>query len=230
MEDFVRVEQPFAGGDDRMYAAVFDGHGGEAVSHRASRELHGIVAAELASGVPTGSALAAAFRTFDDRVAAESSGSTAAVVVLEGRAATVANAGDSHVALVSRGGVAVLTVDHRLTNEGEYRRVVAAGAEIDGAYAFLPGGPGLMCTRSLGDRQFRRIGIVAEPDVSARETGHEDEWIILGSDGVWDGTTAEDVAGIARRATTAQLAAEGIRDAALAASSDNVSVVAIRLP
>ena len=143
---------------------------------------------------------------------------------------TVANAGDSHVALVSRGAVEQLTTDHRLTTEAEHRRVVAAGARIEGPYVCLRRGFGLMCTRSLGDRDFRKIGIIAEPDVSIRALGPEDEWIVLGTDGVWDGLAPEAVADLVRSAATAKAAAEGIRDSALDANTDNVSVVAIRLP
>jgi len=87
-----------------------------------------------------------------------------------------------------------------------------------------------MCTRSLGDREFRTIGIIPDPDIANRSVGPDDVWIVLGSDGVWDGLVPEEVAILARSTTTARLAAERIRDAALAASTDNVSVVSVRLP
>jgi len=228
MEDFVHVEQPFAGRDDSLYAGVFDGHGGAAVARRAAKEMHGLVAAGIVRELPTGIAIATAFRAFDDSVAAEASGSVAAVLVLQGPHLTVGNAGDSHVLLVSRTESAILTNDHRLTNEAELRRVVAAGAEISGPYACIPGGGGLMCTRSLGDREFRRIGIIAEPEVTSRTLTEEDVWILSGSDGVWDGLEPELVARIARTATAAKDAAERIRDAAVENNRDNVSVVAVR--
>ncbi|HEV8594976.1 MAG TPA: PP2C family protein-serine/threonine phosphatase [Thermoplasmata archaeon] len=230
MEDFVRVEQPFAGGPGSLYAAVFDGHGGDAVSRRASNELHRLLAAGMASGRPFRDAIREAFREFDDSVSLEPCGSTAAVLLLQGGHAEVANAGDSHALLVSGAGSALLTTDHRLSNEGEHRRVVAAGAKVSGPYACLPDGRGLMCTRSLGDREFRAIGILAEPDFASRALRAADEWIVLGSDGVWDGLEPEAVAALARSADTARLAAERIRDAALKANTDNVSVIAIRLP
>ena len=229
MEDFAHVEHGFAGQDDRLYAGVFDGHGGDAVSRRASHELHLLLAAELRGGDTLEAALPRAFRAFDEAVAAESCGSTAAVLILMGRLVTVANAGDSHIVLVSRGGAETLTEDHRLTNEAEYRRVVAAGARIWGPYACLPDGTGLMCTRALGDRGFRGIGIISEPRVASRKVSSGDEWIVAGTDGVWDGLDPEAVARLALAAATAGQAAERIRDAALAANTDNVGVVAIRL-
>jgi serine/threonine protein phosphatase PrpC len=229
MEDFAHVERSFAGRDDYLYAAVFDGHGGDAVSRRASRELHGLLAAELAAGAPVEAAMRRTFLAFDASVAAEPCGSTAAVLVLQGATLAVANAGDSHVLLVSGGSANLLTADHRLTNDAEFRRVVAAGARIWDSYACLSdGGPGLQCTRSLGDREFRRIGILAEPETSSRTLAADDLWLIAATDGVWDGLDPETVGGIARTASTAKEAAERIRDAALDAHSDNVTVVAIR--
>jgi len=229
MEDTAHVEPSFGGPADSLYVGVFDGHGGEAVSRKASERLHSLLAVEVAAGRPLASAIPRAFRAFDDSVAAEPCGSTAAIAVLVGGKLTVGNAGDSHVALVSRGGVSVLTTNHRLTNEAEYRRVVGAGASIRGRYACLPDGSGLECTRSLGDREFRRIGILPEPDVATRMLAAEDEWIVLATDGVWDTLEVEEVGRLTRGATTAKLAAETTRDAALAAGDDNVTVVAVRL-
>lgn len=230
MEDFVRIEPRFGGREDSLYAAVFDGHGGEEVARRAAEELHARVATALESSDHHGTALREAFREFDESVAREPCGSTAAVMILRSADLTVANAGDSHVALVSRRGSELLTVDHRLSNEAEYRRVVSAGARVLGPYASLPDGRGLMCTRSLGDREFRGIGIIAEPEVSARRLAVDDEWLLLGSDGVWDGLDPDEVGRLARSTHTAQEAAERVRDAAVSANSDNVSVIAVRLP
>jgi len=229
MEDFVRVQPSFAGREGWLYAGVFDGHNGDEVSRRASEELHGILAEELEQERPVDAAIRSTFLTFDERVAEEEAGATAAVLVLQGDSLTVGNAGDSHVALISKAGVGLLTTDHRLTNEGEYRRVVGAGGRVVGQYAVLPWGKGLVCTRSLGDRPFRRIGIIPEPDVSERILGPEDEWLILGSDGVWDGLTPEAVADLARGEASAQSAADRIRASALEKNDDNVSVIAIRL-
>ena len=229
MEDTAHVEPYFTGREDSLYAGVFDGHGGEAVSRKAAEQLHGLLAAEIVAGRSLPSAIPRAFQTFDDSVRAEPSGSTAAIAVLVGGDLTVGNAGDSHVALVSRGGVSLLTTNHRLTNETEYRRVVAAGATVRGRYACLADGSGLECTRSLGDRGFRRIGILAEPQVATRLLAGEDDWIVAATDGVWDALEVEEVGRLVRDASTAGLAAEKTRDAALATGDDNVTVVAVRL-
>lgn len=228
MEDFVRVVHDFRERRGALYAAVFDGHGGAGVAMKASERLHGILAAE-SSKAPVDAALQAAFRTFDEEVASDPSGSTAVVLLLEGSEGTVANAGDSHAMLVSAAASRIITEDHRLTNEDEYRRVVAAGAKIWGPYMCLPDGSGVMTTRALGDRAFRAIGQVSEPSVASFEVGPEDTWIVLASDGVWDVVEPEVVADLARGSGSARAAVEGIVQAGLAFGTDNVSAVVVRL-
>jgi len=228
MEDFVHVEPAFTGRSDRLYVGLFDGHGGETVAHWAARDMHGLLAGELQAGLPHAEAFRRAFHAFDESVAAQRGGAVAAVLVLEGDTLWVANTGDVTVLLVSEGSERVLTADHRLTNEGEYARLKAAGATIRAPYAFMPGGEGLMPTRSLGDRPFRSIGVLATPDVTSLALAPPDSWIVVGTDGVFDPLDAATVARLARASTTANLAAERIRAEALARGDDNVSVVAIR--
>jgi len=227
MEDFVRVVQPF-GGSDGLYAAVFDGHGGEDVSRRGSDRLHEILAA-LWESEPAVDALTSAFKAFDGEVADEKGGSVATVSVLQGEWLSVANVGDCHALVVSESAQEIVTQGHRLTNQEEYDRVVAAGAKIRAPYMCLPGGRGLMTTRSFGDAAFKQIGNIAEPAIATRAMGPGDHWLILGSDGVWDFLAAEDVAAIVRPASSATVAADQLLDAVLPVSDDNVSVVIIRL-
>jgi serine/threonine protein phosphatase PrpC len=226
MEDFVRVVQPFAG--DGLYAAVFDGHGGDDVSRRAHDRLHEILA-EWIVRAPPPSAFRSAFWSFDVEVTGREAGAVAVVAVLRGDDLAVANIGDCHALLVSEDGEALLTEDHRVTNEAELRRVTAAGAEVSGRYMWAPDGSGVMTTRAFGDARFKRIGQVSEPATATRTIEDEDRWLVLGSDGVWDPLELDAVAAIARDASTAQMAADGILEQALAVGSDNVSVVVVRL-
>lgn len=224
----MRVVERFRGREGSLYAAVFDGHGGDGVSRAAADRLHVLLAAEMAS-LPAEAALGRAFRTLDAETAAEPSGSTAVVLVLQGGRATVANVGDSHAMLVSAGGARIVTADHRLTNEEEYRHVVAAGAKIWGPYLCLPDGAGVMVTRALGDRAFRSVGLRCEPSVTSLDLGKEDEAFVLASDGVWDAVEEDIVADLARQAASAKAAVERIVEAGLAFGTDNVGSVVVRL-
>lgn len=226
MEDFVRVVQPFGQAD--LYAAVFDGHGGTAVSDRAADRLHGILASEL-ERQSTGDALKSAFAKFESEVARERAGAVAVVCVLEGPTLTIANVGDCHALVVSEGRQEILTVDHRVDNQEELRRVVAAGATIRGPYLCLPEGAGVMNARAFGDSSFKRIGVIAEPAVTSRDLRPEDDWLVLGSDGLWDPLTVEHIAAIVRSEATAATAADRLIKVALSAGDDNVSAVVVRL-
>ncbi len=226
MEDFVVVVQPFGGVD--LYAAVFDGHGGDKVSRLASERFHAILEA-CWEREPAVDAMKSAFSTFDAEVAREEAGAVAVVSVLHGATLTVANVGDSQALLVSQSGHEFLTRDHRLEDREEYKRVVAAGARIRGPYMSLPNGKGVMTTRAFGDASFKEIGQISEPSIASRAIGPGDHWLVLGSDGVWDPLAADDVAAIVDSETTAKGVADRVLEEALAVGSDNVSVVVVRL-
>ncbi|MBI4415785.1 MAG: protein phosphatase 2C family protein [Euryarchaeota archaeon] len=228
MEDFVRLEPRFRGRGDALYAAVFDGHGGDAVARRAAARMHAILTLEM-EREPAEAALARSFRAFDAEIVNETSGAAAVVAVLGGQTLTVANVGDCHAVLVSGDRATRLTTEHRLENEEEFRRVVAAGARIWGPYACLEDGSGLMVTRALGDRPFRTIGIVCDPAVAARTLGSDDRWVLLGSDGIWDGITPEEGAKLVRDAATAEEAARRLVEVAAPRTGDNTSAIAVRI-
>src|SRR3972149_1752382 len=116
-------------------------------------------------------------------------GPPAATFYVDGPRVAVANAGDAHVVAVSGDAAVRLTEEHRITNEAELQRVVAAGATIWGPYVCLPSGDGLMVTRSLADFEFERIGIVPEPVVSPHPL--PPGFLVAACDGLWDGGAAE---------------------------------------
>ena len=45
---------------------------------------------------------------------------------------------------------------------------------------------GLAMSRSLGDAIVHTVGVSAEPEVKEHEITDEDEFLIMGTDGVWD--------------------------------------------
>jgi serine/threonine protein phosphatase PrpC len=212
-----------------LFAAVFDGHGGARVADRAAADLHLAVLRARQAGLEAGDALRRAFAEVAAVTADEECGSTVAALLLTGRAVTTAHVGDSRVARIGRAGAAALTRDHRLDAGGERERVLRSGARLDPPYV-VRGDRGLMMTRSLGDRWFRPVGIIAEPEVGRHALGADDVALVAATDGLWDVLGVEDTARIVRRAGTAQTAADALIEAALAADAhDNVTVVVVRL-
>jgi serine/threonine protein phosphatase PrpC len=87
-----------------------------------------------------------------------------------------------------------------------------------------------MMTRSLGDRWFRPVGVIPEPEVGRHALKTDDVALVAATDGVWDVLSVEDAARVVRRAATAQAGADALIAAALAADAhDNVTAVVVRL-
>ncbi|KHG21341.1 hypothetical protein F383_03825 [Gossypium arboreum] len=115
----------------------------------------------------------------------------------------VANAGDSR-AVLSRCGTAIeMSKDHRPCCMKERRRIESLGGFIDDGY--LNGQLGV--TRALGNWHLEgmkemgeRIGpLSAEPELKMITLTKEDEFLIIGSDGIWDVFTSQNAVDFTRR-------------------------------
>ena len=123
-------------------------------------------------------------------------GTTACVALLHKDKLYVANAGDSRCVL-SRAGTAIdMSVDHKVELPSEAARVKRAGGYI---YLGRVNGQ-LALTRSLGDFEFKtnpRLPldgqiITSKPDVKVETIGREDQFFVLGCDGIWDVLTSQE--------------------------------------
>lgn len=212
-----------------LFAAVYDGHGGSHVADRAAVELHLAVLRALRAGLDPAGALRRAFDELEAATADPDCGSTVAALLLSREGLVTAHVGDSRVVRVGKAGSEGLTRDHRIDVADERARVLRMGAELDPPYV-VRGDRGLMMTRSLGDRWFRPVGVIPEPEVGRHALGTDDVALVAATDGVWDVLSVEDAARVVRRAPTAQAAADALIHAALAADAhDNVTAVVIRL-
>lgn len=154
-------------------------------------------------------ALKRAFATVDEAFLARDvhSGATATICVIRGRCVTTAAVGDSLATLDLGPGIPVmrLSAEHRLdTSQSERKRIEEAGGEVrpteyeDGPNGERVGvGPlrvwpgGLAVSRSIGDRDGKRGGVISEPEVSmvvVPERFHGAR-VVLASDGLWDAAT-----------------------------------------
>jgi serine/threonine protein phosphatase PrpC len=213
-----------------LFAAVYDGHGGSRVAALAAAELHPAVFRALEAGHGPAAAFRRAFAELETMAADAECGSTAAALLLTGEALITAHVGDSRIVRVGRTGVDALTRDHRLDAPDERARVLRMGAHLDPPYV-VRGDLGLMMTRSLGDRWFRPVGVMAEPEVGRHAMGADDVGLIAATDGIWDTLGLEDAARVVRATATAQAAARALVDTALAAGAhDNVTALVVRLP
>lgn len=56
-------------------------------------------------------------------------------------------------------------------------------------------GPGIAMTRTLGDLQAKKIGLISEPEIQHIELQRGDKFIVIGSDGIWDVMSSAEVCG-----------------------------------
>lgn len=248
MEDRCLVVRRLFGLANCTLAAVFDGHrGADAAEYLASnleRHLERLWAASESPAALLRDAVAdadAAYRAAEQdaiRRGAEYDtkwpGSTATIAMVVGRHLTVANLGDSRAVLCRGGRPLLLTADQVASREDERARILSFSEsvglnpcirQVDGQWRVGPGG--LAVTRSVGDSDLKHLGVSAEAETSEVHLESGDEFLILGTDGIWDAMDAESaVALVHDTVKQAALSARRLVMEALArGSKDNVTAI-----
>ncbi|KAM5570492.1 putative protein phosphatase 2C 8 [Rosa sericea] len=188
--------------------AIYDGHGGRLAAEYAQKHLHSNV---LSAGLPrellnvkaAKKAILDGFRKTDEAILQESAaggwqdGATAVCVWILGKTVFVANIGDAK-AVVGRSSpveglqngsnearflkAIVLTREHKAIYAQERARIQKAGGSVS-SNGRLQGR--LEVSRAFGDRQFKKFGVVATPDIHSFDLTEREHFIILGCDGLW---------------------------------------------
>lgn len=174
------------------------------------------------------------FRKTDDSLLQESAaggwqdGATAVCVWILGQTVLVANIGDAK-AVLARSSTAnedgncslkpiVITREHKAIFPQERARIQKAGGSV-GSNGRLQGR--LEVSRAFGDRQFKKVGVIATPDVHSFELTDRDRFIILGCDGLWGVFGPSDAVdfvdkqlkdGLSPTAVTRRLVREAVRE------------------
>lgn len=146
----------------------------------------------------------------------------------------VANAGDCRAVLCRRGKAIEMSRDHKPACTKERKRIEASGGSIYDGY--LNGQ--LNVARALGDWHMEgmkhRDGgpLSAEPEVMEAQLTEEDEFLIMGCDGIWDVFRSQNAVDFARRRlqehNDPSVCSKDLIDEALKRKSgDNLSVVVV---
>lgn len=121
-------------------------------------------------------------------------GCTSVVALKRGAELYVANAGDSRGVLSRRGQALALSDDHKPAQEGERRRIIAAGGFLSEIGGVCRVNGNLNLSRAIGDLKYKTNRelpaseqiITAEPDVCKVVLQPEDRFLLLACDGIWD--------------------------------------------
>jgi len=198
------------------------GYYGHDVSGRVKQRLPELLAKEPTLSTESAKALRLATLKCDaelnqSEIDVRFSGTTMVSVLLNGKVLYCANSGDSRAVLARqvnlrntgkpRQWMAVaLSRDHKPDEEDEAARILARGGRIE-AYRDENGDPigparvwlrdhqlpGLAMSRSLGDSVAASVGVTAEPEILECNLSPEDRFIVIGSDGVFEFLSSEDV-------------------------------------
>jgi serine/threonine protein phosphatase PrpC len=196
------------------FAAVFDGHGGSDVSrylrqnlysklqdHRKRKQWEDHDTPSYGSLSSHVTALRRAFEQVDREVCAmdymSHQGSTAVAVSMheekDGRRILLsANVGDSRAVLCRNGGAVDLTRDHKPNCDRERARLEAMGETVE----YDPLGQcwrvrNLSLSRAIGDKTSKPA-VTGQVEIQQFTVTDGDEFIILGSDGLWDVMSSQD--------------------------------------
>ncbi|GKV21883.1 hypothetical protein SLEP1_g31818 [Rubroshorea leprosula] len=174
------------------FYGVFDGHGGTDAASFTRKNILKFIVED--SHFPTGikKALKSAFLKADHALADaksldSSSGTTALTALILGRTMLIANAGDSRAVLSKRGRAIELSKDHKPNCTSERLRIEKLGGVINDGY--LNGQ--LSVARALGDWHIKgskgsKSPLSCEPELEEIVITEEDEFLIIGCDGLWD--------------------------------------------
>ena len=145
----------------------------------------------------------------------------------------VANAGDCRAVLCRKGEAIDMSEDHRPIYPSERRRVEELGGFIDDGY--LNGV--LSVSRTLGDWDMKfpkgsSSPLIAEPEFRQVVLTEDDEFLIIGCDGIWDVMSSQHAVSLVRRGLRRhddpeQCARDLVMEALRRNTSDNLTVIVV---
>lgn len=220
------------------FYGVFDGHGGiDAASFIRNNILRFIVED---SHFPTcleraiKSAYVKADHAFADASSLDiSSGTTALTALISGRTLIIANAGDCRAVMGRRGRAIEMSKDHKPNCASERLRIEKLGGVIYDGY--LNGQ--LSVARALGDWHMKgpkgsACPLSAEPELQETHLTEEDEFLIMGCDGLWDVMSSQCAVTMARKELMVhndpeRCSRELVREALKRHTCDNLTVIVV---
>ncbi|KAF1777540.1 Protein phosphatase 2C family [Phytophthora cactorum] len=237
------------------YFGLYDGHGGPEVAEYLAEKLHENVFSHLqkATNEPKSArsmqsadivltdVVRTAYAATDEEIFKQElpSGSTAVSVVIRGSTALVSSVGDSQVVLSTNGQAKDMCIAHTPDLSSERDRILKAKGQISKGRIY-----GMLgVSRAFGDIDFKtgrgefknRFNgdlVCATPDLVVHEVKSQDEFMVLGCDGLYDVMEPQDVVNFVRAKLglhgNVQHATEELVSHAIAlGSTDNVSAIIV---
>jgi serine/threonine protein phosphatase PrpC len=225
----------YNGNSSQALFGVFDGHGGEVAADYCINRFPEEFQSALKASDSVHNAFSLSFSKIDSQLKLEdtdTTGTTACVAYITmektERVLYVANIGDSRAILGSSGKGVRLSLDHKCNEPTEIQRIATLGGKIENNRV-----SGLAVTRSLGDFKAKansKAAIICEPYVSRTVLKSTDKWLIIGSDGLYDQLSDQDIINaIYPESDSDKVAKISIKLALDKGSQDNITCITIKL-
>ncbi len=228
MEDRHYFERNF-GSTGTFFGGVYDGHSGSTSAEIASTDLHNDFKKALSSNLEPDKAFEFAYRAIHEKVNDKSGTCAANIFIKEGKI-YFANAGDCRIIITGSTKARQLTIDDSASNGAECKRVIRAGAIRRGHY-FWRGYAGTQVTRSIGDLEFKGIGVVSDPHTGVTDILSTDRYLVVASDGLFKFVSNDEIQDISTGANSAGVLAETLKEKVLTEreGSDNLTIIVLAL-
>ena len=231
------------------YFSIFDGHNGEEVALYLKDNFHKVLLNELKLITFTNdyklnntkiiSAIKNSFGTIDKNIInnkkiKDDIGSTGTVIFLyldpydnSKRMMVCANVGDSKGYLVTKENIKQITKDHKCDEVSEVERIKKLGGMVFQGRVF----GSLIVTRSFGDKEMKLYGVDPIPYCFSCLISGNDQYIIAGSDGVWDAfQNINDIYELSKEEMPSQIFVKKIVELSIdRGTTDNISCLVLKL-
>lgn len=220
------------------FYGVFDGHGGTDAVCFVRKNLLKFIIEDGHFPNSMEKAIRSAFVKADHAIADShsldrNSGTTALTALIFGRTLLVANAGDCRAVLGKRGRAVELSKDHKPSCKSEKLRIENLGGIVFDGY--LNGQ--LSVARAIGDWHVKGSKgsispLTPEPEFQEVRLTEEDEFLIIGCDGLWDVMTSQCAVSMVRKELMAhndpeRCSRELVQEALRRDTCDNLTAVVV---
>ena len=100
-----------------------------------------------------------------------------------------ANIGDSNGYLITKSNISQMTKPHKCEDTSEVQRIKGTGGIVFQGRIFGK----LILTRTLGDKEMKKYGVIPVPDFYTKKIEKDDLFVIIASDGIWDVINEEEL-------------------------------------
>ena len=184
MEDFGLIVPEFMGDKKKYLFSVFDGHGGDHTAKICVENLPQILKREIKL-TPNNieQSFINTFKKLDEKMKNFlTEGNTLTCVYLSDNIIHLANVGDSSCFMVNSDKAYKISFDHKCTEPSELRRIEKEGGKVIEERL----NDVIMISRSIGDMDQKDKGLSCIPYYNKININFQDNFCVMGSDGVWD--------------------------------------------